>query len=125
NFQFPDLALSNLPSSGSQRMTLPAQASGLVPGLNLYAQLNTTKSGGFQALAKYLRIRMDGTVGLTLAVSLPNPATGSKNFLSVHEEIQKGTTLDGELGVFLQGSDVGAYLSATVKTQVQKQPLQG
>jgi hypothetical protein len=124
NFQFPDLAHFDVPSFGNRQVTLPPQANGLTTGFNLYAQLNTTKSGGFQALAKYLGIRLDGSVGITLAVSLPDPATNSKFFLSVNQEIQKGTTLVGELGGFLQGSDIGAFLTAVVNTQVQGQPAQ-
>lgn len=123
DFQFPDLANFNVPAIGNRKLTLPPQANGLSSGLNLYAQLNTTKSGGFQALAKYLGIHLDGSVGITLAVSLPDPAANSKFFLSVSEEIQKGTTLVGELGGFLQGSDIGAFLTAVVKTQVQGQPV--
>jgi hypothetical protein len=124
NFQFPDLANFNVPSLGNQKVMLPQQANGLATGLNIYGQLNTTQSKGFQALAKYLGIRLDGSMGMVLAVSLPDPATNSKFFLSVNEEIQKGTTLQGELGGFLQGSDVGAFLTAVVKTKAQGQPLE-
>ncbi|GLV54049.1 hypothetical protein KDH_08980 [Dictyobacter sp. S3.2.2.5] len=123
-FQFPDTAHFNQPSLGTKNITLPPQANGLVRGLNIYAQLSTTNSAGFKALASYLGIRLDGTVGITIAVSLPDPTTNSKLFLSVDEEIQKGTTLVGELGGLLQGSDVGAFLTAIVKTQVQGQPLE-
>ncbi len=90
DFQFPDLANFNVPSIGNRNLSLPPQAGGLTTGFNLYARLNTTRSGGFQALAKYLGIHLDGSVGITLAISLPDPATNSKFFLSVSEEIQKG-----------------------------------
>ena len=123
-FQFPDMAHFNAPALGKQSIKLPAQASGVVRGMNFYAALNTTKSDGFRALAHYLGVDLNGTVGITLAVSLPDPATNSKLFLSVNEEIQKGTTLAGELGGLLQGGDVGAFLGAIVKTQVQGQPIE-
>jgi hypothetical protein len=122
-FQFPDFANFNAPSLGNQNIRLPAQASGLTRGLNFYARLSTTNSDGFRALANYLGIALNGTVGITIAVSLPDPLTNSKLFLSVSEEIQKGTTLVGELGGLLQGSDVGVFLTAVVTTQVQSQPL--
>lgn len=123
-FQFPDFANFNVPSLGTGRLRLPVQASGLTRGLNFYALLSTSKSSGFQALAKYLGIALNGTVGITLAVSLPDPVTNSKLFLSINETIQPGTTLVGELGGLLQGSDVGVFLTAIVKTQVQNQPLE-
>lgn len=123
-FQFPDMANFNVPSLGTKNLQLPPQASGLTRGLNIYAMLSTSKSAGFQALAKYLGIKLNGTIGITLAISLPDPVTNSKIFLAVNEEIQKGTTLTGELGGLLQGSDVGAFLTAIVHTQVQQQPIE-
>ena len=123
-FQFPDMANFNAPALGNQSLRLPAQASGLVRGMNLYASLSTSKSQGFRALAQYLNIKLDGSVGLTLAVSLPEPTTNSKLFISVSEEIQSGTMLTGQLGVLMQSSDVAAFLLANVKTQVQGQPME-
>lgn len=123
-FQFPDMANFTLPSIGNRKIQLPRQAGGLVRGLNIYAQLRTSSSAGFRALATYLGLQLDGTVGITLAVSLPDPATNSKLFLSVSMEMQKGTTLVGELGGLLQGGEIGVFLTAVVRTQVQSQPLE-
>lgn len=122
-FQFPDMANFALPSLGNRKIQLPHQASGLVRGLNIYALLRTSQNIGFQVLARYLGLQLNGTVGITLAVSLPDPLTNSKLFLSVNEEIQKGTTLVGELGGLLQGGEIGVFLTAVVKTQVQNQPM--
>jgi hypothetical protein len=124
DFQFPDMANFLIPSLGNRKIQLPRQASGLVRGLNIYALLRTAKSAGFHVLATYLGLQLDGTVGITLAVSLPDPLTSSKLFLSVSEEIQKGTTLVGELGGLLQGGEIGVFLTAVAKTQVQQQPLE-
>jgi hypothetical protein len=122
-FQFPDMANFTVPSLGNRKIQLPRQASGLVRGLNLYAQLRTSQNAGFRVLAQYLGLQLNGTVGITLAVSLPDPLTNSKLFLSVSEEIQKGTTLAGELGGLLQGGEVGVFLTAMVNTRVQNQPM--
>lgn len=124
NFQFPDIVAFQAPALGSRNIVLPAQASGLVRGLNLYALLQTSHNVGFMALARYLRVRLDGSIGITLALSLPDPLTNTRLFLAVRQEILRGTTLAGEVGVLLQGSDVGAFLSATVKTKIQGQPAQ-
>ena len=59
-FQFPDMANFNAPALGSRQISLPSQASGLVKGLNVYAQLSTSKSQAFQALAKYLGLKLEG-----------------------------------------------------------------
>lgn len=124
NFQFPDMANFNAPELGNGSLRLPAQASGLVRGMNLYASLSTSSSRGFRTLAQFLYIKLNGTVGITLAVSLPDPATNSKLFISVNEEIQSGTTLTGELGFLMQGTDVAVFLLGDLKTQVQGQPLE-
>jgi hypothetical protein len=123
-FQFPDMANFQVPSLGNGQIQLPRQASGLVRGLNVYARLRTTQSAGFRVLATYLGLRLDGTVGMTLAVSLPDPVTNSKLFVSVHTDLQQGTTLVGELGGLLQGGEIGVFLTAVVKTQVQNQPME-
>ncbi|MDB4897562.1 MAG: hypothetical protein JWN15_3824, partial [Firmicutes bacterium] len=122
-FQFPDMASFNTPVLAGQKLQLPPQASGLVEGFNFFAQLSTTKSQAFRALAKYLGVKLDGSIGITLGVSLPDPVTNSKLFLSVHEELQSGTTLTGELGGLLQGGEVGAFLTGDLKTGVQGQPM--
>src|SRR5205085_2384012 len=119
----PDMADFNAPSLGSKNINLPPQASGLVRGLNIYAALSTAKNAGFHALAQFLGVALDGTLGITLAVSLPDPATNSKLFFAVSEVIQQGVTLTGELGVLMQSGEVGVFLTADVQTQVQGQPV--
>lgn len=123
-FQFPDMAKFDAPRLGNRNLRLPSQASGLVRGMNIYAGLSTSKSQGFRALAKFLHIKLDGSVGLTLAVSLPQPSTNSKLFISVREEIQSGIMLTGMLGLLMQAREVAAFLAAEVKMQVQGQPMQ-
>ncbi|HEY0004621.1 MAG TPA: hypothetical protein VGB17_07390 [Pyrinomonadaceae bacterium] len=123
-FQFPEMANFNAPAIGSRNLRLPAQASGLVRGLNVYASLKTSKSDGFKALAKYLGLKLDGDLGMTLAVSLPDPATNSKLFLSVNMEIQKGTTLVAKLGAWMRNRQVSVFLEGNVKTSIQGQPVQ-
>ena len=123
-FMFPDMANFNAPPLQGKSMSLPPQASGLVSGMNVYAALDTGKNEAFRALAQYLGVLLDGTVGITLGVSLPDPATNSKLFLSLNEEIQKGILLAGEFGLLMQGGEVGLFLTADVKTQVQGQPME-
>jgi hypothetical protein len=123
-FTFPAMSNFNAPALGEKGLRLPPQASGLVNGLNVYASLNTGKSAAFKALAKYLGVKLDGTVGITLGVSLPDPAANSKLFLSLNQQLQKGVQLVGEFGLLMQGGEVGLFLVGDVKAKVQDQPVE-
>lgn len=123
-FTFPSMTQFRAPALADKSIRLPAQASGVVKGLNFYAGLSTAKSQGFRTLADWLGLKLDGTLGVTVAVGLPNPATDSKLFLTINQEIAKGITLKGQLGGMLQGGNVGAFLSGIVNTSVQGEPAQ-
>ncbi len=124
DFHFPDTAQFDAPSLGTGNLTLPSQADGLVRGLNVYARLKEAKSQGLQTLAHYLGVRADGSVGITLSISLPNPSVNSKLFVSFTAEPFSDTHIQGELGVLLRGEEIGAFLSADLHTQVQGQPME-
>ncbi|XEC97420.1 hypothetical protein AB6A23_13185 [Paenibacillus tarimensis] len=123
-FNFPDMAHFQAPGLAGKNLKLPPQASGLAQGLNLYAQLNATKSKGLQALLNFLHISLTGTTEITLAVSLPDPGVNSKLFLSADYKINKLTTIDGELGLMLINNQPGAFLAAKVNTQLQGKPIE-
>ncbi|HLO04708.1 MAG TPA: hypothetical protein VK191_16505, partial [Symbiobacteriaceae bacterium] len=120
---FPDSAAFQAPALGNKQIKLPAGVGGLVQGFNLYASLSTTKSQAFQALAKWLKIKLDGSVAVTVAVGLPDPSQNSKLFLTVSQTLQDGITLNGQLGGLLVGGEVGAFLTGQLRATVQKQPL--
>ncbi|MEO8379479.1 MAG: hypothetical protein ABI779_07425 [Acidobacteriota bacterium] len=120
-FTFPDLSQFDAPSlSGS--VTLPSQANGVVRGVNVYAQLSAANNAGLKLLADYLGVKLDGSVGITLSVSAPDPSASSKLFFTVGTDINGSTRLDGELGVLLVNDDPGAFLNGTVTTSIQGQP---
>lgn len=122
-FTFPSSAAFNAPALGNQQVRLPAGVGGLVQGFNLYAKLSMAKGQGFQTLAKWLGIKLDGSIAVTLAVSVPDPSQNSKLFLSVTETIHPGITLTGQLGGLLTGKEVAAFLTGQVKAIVQGQPV--
>jgi hypothetical protein len=125
DFDFPDLGSFQVPALGTGKVVLPGQSGGkLVKGLNIYAGLSTTTGGGFRSLAKFLHLRLDGSLGLTIAVSLPDPADDTKLFLSVTEQIKAGITLTGELGFLMRGGAPAAFLTGTVVAPIQDQPTQ-
>ena len=124
-FDFPELSSFQTPALGRGKLVLPKQAAGkLVEGLNVYAALNTSKGGAFQSIAKFFKLKLDGSIGVTLAVSLPDPAAKSKLFLSVSEEIKRGITVTGELGFLLAGGEAGVFLTAEAVAPIQGQPAQ-
>jgi hypothetical protein len=124
-FDFPDVTTFQAPKLGLGKIALPKQAATkLVEGLNIYAGLNTATGGGFQAIAKFLKLQLDGSIGVTLAVSLPDPAANSKLFLTVQEQIKPGVSLTGELGFLLAGTDVGVFLTGEVIAPIQGQRTQ-
>lgn len=122
-FQFPDMAAFQAPPLNGHSISLPPQASGVVRGVNAYAQLSAATNPGLKLLADYLGVRLDGSVGITLAVSAPDPATHSKLFASVDTTINHVTSLQGELGVLLLNGDPGVFLTGTLNTSIQGQAV--
>ncbi|WP_346882200.1 hypothetical protein [uncultured Algibacter sp.] len=140
SFNFPDTANFSNPNLGTKNIQLPAQASTLVAGLNVYGEwtIDTTNKNQ-KLLQKFLGT--NPTLGITLQVSKV-PSDNSRLFVSYNTKIQGhplsctfgGQIVSGELGLFLAGSmtidiqdqpqtfDVimlfvtnGAFLSATMK----------
>jgi hypothetical protein len=121
-FTFPDMADFDAQPLQGQSMPIPPQANGVVQGINLYAQLNAATDAGLQLLAKYLGIKLDGSVGIALSVSAPDPLTNTKLFITVNANINSNTQVTGQLGVGVQGGDFEVFLTATLKTTIQSQP---
>lgn len=125
DFNFPDVEQFNAPATAQlNNIKLPDQASGLVQGLNIYANLSTTSSKPFELLANYLNLKLDGSLGITLSVSLPNPQQNSKLFVSVQETIpETGLTVDGMVGGILENGVVGVFMTGTANVSIQQQPV--
>ena len=140
SFNFPDTANFSNPNLGTKNIQLPAQASTLVAGLNVYGEWTIDTTNKNQKLLQNF-LGTDPTLGITLQVSKV-PSDNSRLFVSYNTKIQGhplsctfgGQIVSGELGLFLTGSmtidiqsqpqtfDVimlfvtnGAFLSATMK----------
>jgi len=123
-FDFPDTDQFGVPDLSWGKIKLPDGAGGLVKGFNLYATLSTAKSEAFSALAKFLKIKLDGSVTIELSVSLPDPETSSKLFITFSENnIMKGLSMNGTVGGVLQDGQVGAELTATANASIQNQAV--
>jgi len=124
DFDFPDTDQFGVPALSWGKIKLPDGAGGLVKGFNLYATLSTAKSKAFSLLANFLKIKLDGSVTIELSVSLPDPETSSKLFITFNENnIMKGLSMNGTVGGVLQDGQVGAELTATANASIQNQPV--
>lgn len=121
-FDFPELAAFNAPTFRGTGVTLPASVNGVVKGVNLYALLGTANDRGLGALFKLFGVDVDGTLGVTVSISAPDPKADSKLSLSFVSETA-GLNFDGELGIWLSDAVLGAFLAATATTSIQGTPL--
>ncbi|MFL6198987.1 MAG: hypothetical protein ACJ76J_07410 [Thermoanaerobaculia bacterium] len=117
------MARFDAPPLQSRKLTLPAQANGVVRGLNIYASISAAKNVPLQLLAGFLGISLDGSLGITVSVSAPDPSARSKLFFTVGTNINRTTRLDGSMGVALIADKASVFLDATVKTSINRQPL--
>ncbi|MGH3831249.1 MAG: hypothetical protein ACRDRS_12525 [Pseudonocardiaceae bacterium] len=114
-FTFPDLAAFNNPTIQAKTITLPAGASGIAAGLNVYAQWTLDTSNQQQLLKKLLGLHP--TLGVTLQVGA-DPATNSKLFVTWKTMIN-GLPLTCEFGGLIQGGDVGLFLVGSMQASIQ------
>jgi hypothetical protein len=139
SFAFPDMAQFNQPQLGG-KVGVPAQGSGVIPGLMLYAEWMLDDNSREQKLLKNL-LGLGGTQSATLAIG-SDPSKDFRLYVSQKSAIQKqpfqcmfGMQLsNGKPSFFLTGSLVakiqgqtqnfdvataflpgGAFLSATMK----------
>ncbi|HEV7426512.1 MAG TPA: hypothetical protein VGQ46_09100 [Thermoanaerobaculia bacterium] len=122
-FEFPDMAQFQAPPLLGHSIAIPSQAGGVVQGVNVYAGLSAAKNAGLKLLADFLGISLNGSVGVAISVSAPDPDTSSRLFFTVGTNINGSTRLDGEMGVLLQNSLTSVFLTGTVKTSIQGQPV--
>ncbi|ADP83664.1 hypothetical protein [Pseudofrankia inefficax] len=120
-FTFPDLAPS-LPEFGAGRMRLPGWALGATPGLTVYARADLGRSQGIQTIARWLGASIDGSVGVTLTVSAPDPGTASALFISVATTVD-GVVVAGRLGLALVDGRPAVFLDGTATATIQGQPV--
>lgn len=117
-FQFPDMASFNNPALAAKNISLPAQATTLVAGLNIYANWTINTSDKQQnLLLKFLGI--NPTLGVTLQVS-KNPEQFSKLFVSYKTQIQ-GHPFGCQFGGQIRDGQLGLFLTGTLQAEIQRQ----
>ena len=115
SYKFPSFKPFDNPAIKSKKIELPAQADGIVEGLNVYAvwQINTSKE---QVLLQKL-LGLDPTLAITLQISVP-PNKNSSLFVSYATKIM-GLPLSCKFGGMVQSGKVGIFLSGSIVVNIQ------
>jgi hypothetical protein len=118
-FTFPDMAQFNQPKLGAGKVTLPAQASGVIPGLMLFAQWQLDDNSREQKLLKSL-LGLGGTQSVAIAIG-SDPTKEFRLYVSSQGTIQK-QPFQYKLGMQLSGGKPSYFLTGTLTTKIQGQP---
>jgi hypothetical protein len=118
-FQFPDLAAFQNPALSTKKVSLPAQADGVVAGLNVYAEWVIKTSDKQQNLLMQL-LGLDPVLGITLQVS-ENPARSSRLYVSYQTNLC-GHPLSCKFGGQISDGSVGIFLTGTMTIDIQGHP---
>lgn len=119
SFTFPDLAQFNQPRLGAGSLALPAQASGVIPGLMLFAQWQLDDNSREQKLLKSL-LGLGGTQSVALAIGA-DPTKDFRLYVSSQGTIQK-QPFQYKMGVQLTNGKPSYFLTGSLTTRMQGQP---
>lgn len=118
-FQFPDLAAFQNPAISAKKISLPAQAEGVVAGLNVYAEWVINTADKQQNLLMKL-LGLDPVLGITLQVS-ENPARNSRLYVSYSTTLC-GLPMNCKFGGQISDGSIGLFLTGTVTVNIQGHP---
>lgn len=118
-FQLPDTAQFNNPRLATKKVALPATASGLTAGLNLFAEWTIDSTEKQQKLLSTL-LGLSGTEQVTLQIP-ENPLSGTRLFLAKSGTLMKHP-FHYEVGVVVQNGMPSLFLTGTVTAEIHKQP---
>ena len=117
-FKFPSLAAFNSPIIQAGDLKLPAQAGGVIQGLNIYARWTLdTASREQELLRKFLGL--NPSLGITLQVGT-NPSQNSRLYVSYDTTIQ-GLPFSCKFGGQISGGRVGLFLTGMLQAKIQGQ----
>jgi hypothetical protein len=120
SFTFPSLAAFNSPNIQSGNLKLPAQAGGVIAGLNVYARWTIDTRSREQALLRSV-LGLNPTLGITLQIGT-NPSADSRLYVSYNTTIQ-GHSLSCQFGGQMSNGQVGLFLTGTLLATIQGQPV--
>jgi hypothetical protein len=119
-FRFPSLAAFNSPIIRAGDLNLPAQAGGVIRGLNIYARWTLdTASREQELLRKFLGL--NPSMGVTLQVGT-TPSENSRLYVSYDTLIQ-GLPFSCKFGGQMVGGQGGLFLTGALEARIQEQPV--
>ena len=120
DFRFPALSSFSNPTLTNQNMPMPAQSSGLQPGLNVFAAWRLDTSNKQMKLVRKM-LGLDPKLDVTVQVS-PQPAKGSRVFVDYETTVNKKWPLDCQLGFGVNEGTPEFFLAGELQAKIQKQP---
>src|SRR5262249_898065 len=118
-FKFPSLATFNSPVIRAGELKLPAQAGGVIQGLNIYARWTLDTSSRQQELLRKL-LGLNPSMGITLQTGA-NPSENSSLYVSYDTTIQ-GLPFSCRFGGQIRGGQAGLFLTGTLLARIQGHP---
>ncbi|MCY4045395.1 MAG: hypothetical protein OXE99_09965 [Cellvibrionales bacterium] len=115
-FSFPGLEHFNSPSIASKGVSLPAQSSGVIQGLNLYGQWQINTHDQKQQFLKEF-LGLDPSIGITVQVGA-NPAKDASVYASYNGHIMN-MPLQARFGARIQDAVPEFFLSGSLQTSIQ------
>lgn len=119
SFKFPNPADFNGSDAGKKEPKLSPQT-GVIRGLNVYARWKMDDSHEQKLLREFLHID-EPSIGIIMQVGA-NPARDSRLYASLDTTIE-GHSFSCRFGGQIKDSQVGLFLTGSLETVVQEQPL--
>ncbi|HEX7051931.1 MAG TPA: hypothetical protein VF188_17115 [Longimicrobiales bacterium] len=119
-FTFPSLAAFNAPTLRTGNLKLPAQAGGVIAGLNAYARWTIDTTSREQKLLRDF-LGLEATIGITLQVAA-DPKQDSWLYASVDTKVQ-GLALSCQFGGRMRDGKVSLFLTGVLVAEIQKRPV--
>ncbi|AKJ02643.1 hypothetical protein ATI61_11732 [Archangium gephyra] len=117
-FTFPDMAQFNRPELGA-KLALPAQATGVVPGLMAFAEWKLDSNSREQKLLMSL-LGLGGTQSATVVLGA-NPLKDFRLYVRQQSKIQ-GNPFQSRFGVELNNGKPSFFLTGSLAVKIQGQP---
>jgi len=120
-FKFPDIATFS-PTLSSHTVQLPAQASGLIQGMNIYGKWHLDNDNKEQKLLRQI-LGLEPNLAITLQLG-SNPKKESRLFVAYDTKIDKKWPLSCQFGVALKGGKAEFFLLGTALFKINKKNYQ-
>ena len=121
NFKFPGMAQFGNPALTSVNVPMPAQAGGLVEGLNVYAKWKIDTGKKEMKLLKQI-LGLDPTLGVTLQVG-KNPSKDTRLFVN-YDTTLAGNPLQAKFGFAMNNGTPELFLAGMLQMKIQGEQCQ-